>query len=78
MAAALRRLYDEPALRQRLGEHARVAARACYSWRRAALQVEAIYTEVCGIPADSAAALQPPSRLQVRPMPRAVGAGPQG
>lgn len=77
MAAALLRLYDDPALRQRLGENARVAARARYSWRRAALQVEAIYSEVCGMPADSAAALPPPSRLQIRPMSRAVGAGPQ-
>jgi len=77
MAAALRRLHDDPALRQRLGENACVAARARYSWRRAALQVEAIYTEVCGIPADSAATLPPQSRLQIRPMSRAVGAGPQ-
>ena len=77
LAAALRRLHDEPALRQRLGENARIAARARYSWRRAAAQIEAIYADVCGLPVRPATTLRPLARRQTRLMPRAAGVGPR-
>lgn len=78
LAAALQRLHDEPALRRRLGENARVAARVRYSWRRAVGQVEAIYGEVCRKQAAPPAALRPLARLQMRWASAAVNAGPRG
>lgn len=78
LTAALRRLRDEPALRDRLGANAQVAARARYSWGRTAMQVEAIYGELCGVAEAVPAGAQPSSRLQVRLTFGAVGAGPRG
>jgi glycosyltransferase involved in cell wall biosynthesis len=44
LAARIRRLYDEPALRQRLGEHALLTAQQ-YTWDRNGEQIRAIFAE---------------------------------
>lgn len=78
LAAALRRLHDDPALRRRLGDNARVAGRVRYSWSRTAEQIEAIYAEVCrGMTAGSSVMPWQPLRRQMRSAPEAVGAGPR-
>lgn len=49
LASALRRLFEDAALRQRLGENARVAAGRLYSWKRAVAEIERIYAAVAGV-----------------------------
>jgi UDP-glucose:(heptosyl)LPS alpha-1,3-glucosyltransferase len=48
LAAALRRLASDPALRTRLGEAARRRVEA-HTWDETALQTMAVYREICGV-----------------------------
>ena len=48
LAAAIRRLYEEPSLRADLGSAGRAAARSDYSASAVIGQVEALYTELAG------------------------------
>jgi glycosyltransferase involved in cell wall biosynthesis len=48
LASAIKRLYDEPALRERLGRAGCAAARSGYSASAVIEQVEALYTELAG------------------------------
>jgi glycosyltransferase involved in cell wall biosynthesis len=48
LAGAIRRLYDEPALREKLGRAGCAAARSGYSASAVIEQVEALYTELAG------------------------------
>ena len=45
-AAAILRLLDDPALRQRLGENGRNYVLRCHDWDAVAAQLESIYREV--------------------------------
>jgi 1,2-diacylglycerol 3-alpha-glucosyltransferase len=47
MARGLVRLFSDAQLRQQLGERARLAARATYSWEHAVAQIETIYAKLC-------------------------------
>ncbi len=46
LAVALRRLLDDPALRQRLGEAGRAKVHARYTWERIVSQVDALYADL--------------------------------
>ena len=48
LAEAVLRLYDDPALRERLGAAGREAARAGYGAEAVIEQVEALYTRLAG------------------------------
>lgn len=74
LASALRRLHDDPPLRRRLGENARVAARLRHAPARAVAQLEAVYAAVCRARVRAAAAGA--ARRQVLPR-RSVNGGPQ-
>jgi 1,2-diacylglycerol 3-alpha-glucosyltransferase len=56
LAAALHRLFADPALRERLGEHAQVAISASAGWTGAVTRIVRIYAQVCA----------PPSRPDLR------------
>lgn len=73
LAAALRRLFADAALRRRLGDNARAAAHALYSWKQIVSQVEQVYTAVRG----QAATQQPPGAVQAG-MPRGLIGFPRG
>jgi glycosyltransferase involved in cell wall biosynthesis len=54
-AAALRRLFDSPELRQRLGENALATLRRDYDVKRTGRAYEALYLEALGLPQDQRA-----------------------
>jgi glycosyltransferase involved in cell wall biosynthesis len=49
LAQALRRLFSDPLLRQRLGERVRTAAHEWWTWSGVASRLERIYAQVCSL-----------------------------